>query len=104
MRSQKELAVTARPLPSVVQVALEDFPLQDLLSAFRSERDDDGEHHHNAFLDSCLANWIEGLEADMHRYPVNIDEAHQRMHERQSVSREALIRLRQALNSAASNA
>ena len=96
--------MTARPLSSVVQVALEDFPLQDLLSAFRPELSDHGDVHQSAFLDSCLANWIEGLEADMHRYPVNIDEAHQRMHDRQNVSREALIRLRQALSNAASNA
>ncbi len=96
--------MTARPLSSVVQVALEDFPLQDLLSAFRAEPGDQGDAQHSAFLDSCLANWIEGLEADMHRYPVNIDEAHQRMHARQSVSREALIRLRETLSGAASNA
>ena len=96
--------MTARPLTSVVQAALEDFPLQDLLSAFRSDGHDDVEHHHNAFLDSCLAHWIEGLEADMHRYPLDIDEAHQRMHERQSVSREALIRLREALSDTTSSA
>jgi hypothetical protein len=94
--------VNAKPLSLAVQAIesqalLQDFPLQALLTAFQADHADDGDHHDSAFLDSCLACWIDGLEKDMRRYPTNIDEAHRRLHGRQSASREALIRLRQTL-------
>lgn len=101
--------MNAKPLPPLVpaadaQALLQDFPLQGLLEAFRVDRPDDGEHHDSAFLDSCLAHWIEGLEADMRRYPLEVDESHSRVQSRESASREALQRLRQSLVKATPNA
>ncbi len=97
--------MTTPSLPPAVpaadaQVLLQDFPLQALLEAFRTDRPDDGEHHDSAFLDSCISHWIEGLEADMRRYPLDVDEAHLRVQSRESASREALLRLRLSLGKA----
>jgi len=101
--------VKTHPLPpgvpaADVQALLQDFPLQGLLEAFRVDRPDDGEHHDSAVLDSCLAHWIEGLEADMRRYPLDVDESHLRVQSRESASREALLRLRQSLGKLVPNA
>ena len=90
--------------PAEAQALLQDFPLQGLLEAFRPDQPDDGEHHDSAFLDSCIAHWIEGLEADMRRYPLDVDESHARVQTRESASREALLRLRQSLGKATPNA
>ena len=97
--------MTTQPLPPGVpatdaQALLQDFPLQALLEAFRTGQVDDGEHHDSAFLDSCLAHWIDGLEADMRRYPLDADESHVRVQGRENASREALMRLRQSLGTA----